>query len=123
MLAAEDRGLSTGERKFVEGGHRVERVADELLDRDEHRCNEVVVSLHAGSPAQMLNQDAAPVNEEHLVNREAPLSKNGRGEDGRQDGEERERENGRDGRDVGSERGRDANGQSLLSEPGTDGAV
>src|SRR2546427_11016569 len=71
----------------------------------------------------MLNQDAAPVNEEHLVNRKAPLAKNGRGEDGRQDSEEREREDGRDGRDVGSERGRDANAQNLLSEPGTDGAV
>src|SRR5207249_11977978 len=43
VTAAEDGRLTTRERQLVERCLRLKRIADELLDRDEHGCDEVVV--------------------------------------------------------------------------------
>src|SRR5881397_4387284 len=97
VTAAEDRRLPARERQLVEGRFRLERIADELLDRDEHGCDKIVVSPQtgAGSPAEMLDQDPAPMDEEDLVDREIAFAEDGRDQDGRQDrkegkGEDRE---------------------------------
>src|SRR5436309_1401638 len=85
VTAAEDGRLTTRERQLVEGRLRLKRIADELLDRDEHGCDEVVVfpQTGSGSSAEVLDQDSAPVDEEDLVDREIAFTQNGSDQDRR----------------------------------------
>src|SRR5438093_934758 len=85
VTAAEDGRLTTRERELVEGRFRLKRIADELLDRDEHGCDEVVVfpQTGSGSSAEVLDQDSAPVDEEDLVDREIAFAQNGSDQDRR----------------------------------------
>src|SRR2546426_1085851 len=122
-MAAEDRRFPPRERQLVKGRFRIERVADELLDRDKHRRDEIVVFPQTGSPAEMLNQDPAPVDEENLVNCEVPLAQDRGDEDRRQDGQQGEGEDGEDRREIGPQRGWRLDGEEPLVELRTDGAV
>src|SRR2546427_4403890 len=125
VTAAEDGRLTTRERQLVEGRFRLKRIADELLNRNEHGCDEVVVfpQTGSGSSAEVLNQDSAPVHEEDLVDREIAFAEDRRNEDGREDGKQGECEDREDRREIGPERGRGLYGEEPLLELRTDGAV